>query len=87
MEEYELGPITGDYPDRRSGDVAPDDIPAHEGFDRAWEDAKEKAASDPEWKKAQPIWVTAEYVARIDITNPGSIGHYSVIITPHGGGT
>ena len=84
MLEDELGPITGEFPARESGDVAPEEMPAHEGFDRAWEDAKEKAANDPDWQRAQPVYVTVEHYARIDIRNPGSIGHYAVIITPGG---
>jgi len=62
------------------------EIPAHEGFDEAWNDAIEQAKEL--WHKPGAprveIPVTVEYIARIDIWNPGGIGQYHVKITPTG---
>ena len=88
MTTYEgehLPPITGEYPEEGAEPVR--DLPAHEGFDQAWDNAVKKAAD--QWhRKGDPplqIEVSVDYVARIDIENPGSIGQYKVIITPAGG--
>ncbi|CAN5253461.1 hypothetical protein BH18ACT12_BH18ACT12_21530 [soil metagenome] len=84
-EGQALPPITGEYPE---GDAEPArSMPAHEGFDQAWDNAVKKAAE--QWhRKGDPpvqIEVSVDYVARIDIENPGSIGQYKVIIKPAGG--
>jgi hypothetical protein len=83
----ERGPITGHFPkEERDDDYYLRDLPAHVGFDEAWRDVIRQA--EEMWhKKGEPkdeIWVTVEYVARIDITNPGGIGHYQVIVNPTG---
>jgi hypothetical protein len=86
MSTYEgeqLPPITGKHP--RDDTQSAREMPAHEGFDQAWDDAV-KQAEDQWHRKGDPpvqIEVSVDYVARIDIENPGSIGQYKVIITPH----
>ena len=82
-EGQQLPPITGEYPEDDSQPAR--SMPAHEGFDQAWDNAVQKAAD--QWhRKGDPpmqVEVSVDYVARIDIENPGSIGQYKVIITPH----
>lgn len=84
MAIEKLPPITGTYP--KEDDKELREIPAHEGFDQAWNDAIEQAKSA--WhKEGDPrieVAVTVEYRARVDIWNPGGIGQYHVIITPGG---
>ena len=81
-----LPPITGEFPRPDDDDRDVRDVAPHEGFNFAWAHALEQAAEV--WhEKGTPkveIDVTVEYRARIDIWNPGGIGHYSVIITPGG---
>ncbi len=83
-----LGPITGTFPKERLDDEDLQEIPPHEGFNQAWKDALDQAAKA--WHKVgEPkveIPVRVEYLARVDIYNPGGIGQYSVKITPLGGG-
>ena len=83
-----LGPITGTWPKERLGDDELREIPAHEGFNQAWRDALEQAERAWHTKGADrvEIPVTVEFLARIDIWNPGGIGQYGVKITPAGGG-
>ncbi len=81
-----LDPITGKFPKEPMGDDQLRELPAHEGFDQAWKDAiaqAETAWHRPDQDRVE-IPVTVEYVARIDIWNPGGIGQYSVKITPSG---
>jgi hypothetical protein len=81
-----LDPITGKFPKERMSDQELRELPAHEGFDQAWKDAiaqAEKLWHDPGQDRVE-IPVTIEYVARIDIWNPGGIGQYKVKITPSG---
>lgn len=82
-EGEQLPPIIGEYP--KQGAEPAREIPAHEGFDQAWDDALKKAAAQWHDKGAPPISVpvSIQYIARVDIQNPGSIGQYKVIITPH----
>jgi hypothetical protein len=84
VEYRDLPPIQGDFPRRDERDVR--EVAPHEGFDLAWEHALEQAVE--RWHKpGEPpveIPVSVEYRARVDIWNPGGIGHYSVIITPGG---
>jgi hypothetical protein len=79
-------PITGDFPTDHLSDEELREIPAHVGFDEAWRDAIKQA--EKKWHKVgdpkDEIWVKVDYRARVDITNPGGIGHYQVIITPGG---
>jgi hypothetical protein len=81
-----LGPISGTFPPEDAAHERPLDIPAHEGFDKAWEDAIKQAES--QWhKKGDPpisVVVKVEYSARIDIWNPGGVGQYVVTISPSG---
>jgi hypothetical protein len=83
MAYERLGPITGDFPPKGLLDM-PSDILPHEGFDKAWDDALDKAAKSDEWRDAEPVDVKVELEATIRIWNPGGIGHYKVIITPQG---
>jgi hypothetical protein len=55
--------------------------PAHDGFDRAWEDALEQA--DRTWRRdtEETIEVTVEMEARLDFWNPGGIGQYRIKIS------
>jgi hypothetical protein len=82
--QMELRPITGTFPKEDTKEIR--EIPAHEGFDEAWNDAIEQAKEL--WhEKGAPrveIPVTVEYIARVDIWNPGGIGQYHVKITPTG---
>jgi hypothetical protein len=85
VEAKEFGPITGTYPpEGEEADVR--DLSPHEGFNRAWNDALDKAAK--EWhREGEPpieVPVVIEYRARVDIWNPGGIGQYHVSITPAG---
>jgi hypothetical protein len=82
-EGQQLPPVTGEYPE--AGEEPRRDIPAHEGFDQAWDAALKKAAAAWHDKDAPPVSipVSVEYIARVDIENPGSIGQYKVIIIPH----
>jgi hypothetical protein len=85
VENQSLPPITGTYPPEGiSKDLR--EIPAHVGFDLAWNDAIElaKAAWHKEGDPRIEVPVTVEYNARIDIWNPGGIGQYQVKITPSG---
>jgi hypothetical protein len=72
--------ITGTYTPERDQLL---EIKPHEGFDRAWQNALEKAAK--EWAGKSHTSVRVRYRARIDVWNPGGIGEYQVIITPGGG--
>jgi hypothetical protein len=83
MEER-LPPVTGKFPPDDQTVDRPPEIPAHEGFDKAWEDAIKQAekAWHPQPGKDVQVWATVEYSARIDIWNPGGIGQYHVKITP-----
>jgi hypothetical protein len=81
-----LGPITGTFPKERMEYEDLQEIPPHEGFNQAWKDALDQAAKawhkDGEPKVEIPVRV--EYLARIDIWNPGGIGQYGVKIIPGG---
>jgi hypothetical protein len=81
-----LGPITGTFPKERMEYEDLQEIPPHEGFNLAWKDALDQAAKawhmDGESKVEIPVRV--EYLARIDIWNPGGIGQYGVKIIPGG---
>lgn len=83
MAEEGLGPITGEFPPPGAADDRPPDIHPHHGFNEAWKDALDKVAKNDDWRKAQPVEVKVEFEARIDIWNPGGIGRYLVILTPH----
>jgi hypothetical protein len=80
------GPITGIFPKDRLSDDELRELPAHEGFNQAWKDALDQA--ETAWHTpGEPrveIPVTVEFLARIDIWNPGGIGQYGVKITPGG---
>ena len=77
-------PITGTYePDSRKTVL---ELPPHVGFDRALDDAIDRAAR--EWRSEgdaeESIEVTIELEARLDFWNPGGIGQYKAKITPGG---
>jgi hypothetical protein len=75
-------PIVGVFePDRN--DILK--TPAHVGFDRAWEDALDKA--DKTWRREteESIEVTVEMEARLDFWNPGGIGQYRIKVSEGSG--
>jgi hypothetical protein len=85
MAVERLGPITGEFPPKGAkDDDRPPEIEPHEGFNKAWDDALNQAAANSDWRAEQPVWVNVEFQARIDIWNPGGIGHYLVVLTPRG---
>jgi hypothetical protein len=84
----DLGPVTGTWPPEDQQFEKPPEIPAHEGFDKAFEQAIAQAADKWHPKgsgRKTEQWASVELWARVDIWNPGGIGQYSVKLNPESG--
>jgi hypothetical protein len=83
----EPGPVTGTWPPADQQLERPPEIPAHEGFDKAWEQAIARAAEKWHTKGGPKTeqWASVEFFVRVDIWNPGGIGQYSVKLSPESG--